>query len=386
MGEVVADYGEPSCLKRRDRLLFTNQYCSSTSEWCHIVKVTLALEDETNATVRRALNAIPEVKATPGRPSRVSVGGMERRLLILPRPQGGLSESEAARLLAEKVPNDTVGLVVASMIPYRERDALELAGLSWLDGRGACHLAWPGVIVHIDRASRRRSSIEPERTDKLGPASIRAVQVVLGDPDSEWTVSVLAQRAGISTGQAHRVFAALEHSRLLDVRGSGPKQRRKITDLNGALDWLSSVDRARRKPESAATHLYGRSIRDVVNRFDDRARSVGLRYAVTGPAATEILGIPVMTSITVAHIRVSVASIDEALQRLDLANLSRDEGGHGSNVELWVDSGEVGTFESSEISNVVVAPLIRVWLDLARIGGRGEDAAHVFRERVLERP
>lgn len=350
------------------------------------MKVRLALEGEINATVRRALLAIPEIKATSGKPSRVSVDGVERRLRILPRPHGGLSEFDGARLLASKVPNDAVGLVVAGMIPHRERAELELAGLSWLDGRGACHLAWPGVIVHIDRASQRRSSIESDRADTLGPASIRAVQVMLGDPDSEWTVSVLAQRAGISTGQAHRVFTTLESNRLLDVRGSGPKQRRKITDRNAALDWLSAVDRARRKPESAATYVYGRSTRDVLKRFDDRARSAGLRYAVTGPAAADILGIRVMTSIDVAHIRVSVASIDEALQMFGLDNLSREEGGHGSNVELWVDSGDVGTFESSEMSNVAVAPRIRVWLDLARIGGRGEDAAHLFREQALERP
>jgi hypothetical protein len=82
-----------------------------------------------------------------------------------------------------------VGLVAARSIPYKERDALGLAGLSWCDGRGALHLSWPGTLIHIDHGGRRTlaNEIVDEERSRLGPTGIRAVQVLLQASDDEWT-------------------------------------------------------------------------------------------------------------------------------------------------------------------------------------------------------
>jgi hypothetical protein len=55
------------------------------------------------------------------------------------------------------------------------------------------------------------------------------------------------------------------------------------------------------------------------------------------------------------------------------------------NVEVWSDIGQLGTFGAAEIDGVHVAPLIRVWLDLQRQGGRKRDAAQLFREQTIDR-
>lgn len=366
-------------------LLFTPRHDSLQSEWCGMVKVIVQLDPGVPDRYRRVLATVPEFVIHAGSESRIGLDGADRRLVVLGRPQVDSDPGMAARLLADLVPRGGVGLAVARAIPVRERDALEAAGLSWCDGRGALHLTWPGTLIHIERGGRRTSREQQGAPAGLGPAGIRAVQVLLDVTDSEWTVSRLAQEAGISTGQAHNVFRALDQSRLVRSFGKGPQQRRVISDRRAALDWLASVDLARRRPEVAATYLYGRTDDQVVQRFAERASRAGLPYAVTGALGSQLLGVPLFSRITVAQVRVGVLDAAEALRRLDLEHVDADGPGQDRNLELWTDGGELGTFRASVIDGIRVAPAVRVWLDLARQGGRSEDAAQLFREQVLER-
>ena len=351
------------------------------------MNVTIKLEPADVDRYGRIFAAVPEINVQAGTKARVKVNGENRPLVVLPRPPSGSDPAVDARRLADTVPSPAVGIVAARSIPYKERDAIEAAGLSWCDGRGALHLHWPGVLVHIDRGARRLATSQSTAGDepRLGPAGIRAVQVLLADSQDEWTVNRLAERAGISVGQAHNVFRAMEEKRLVHGVGKGPKQRRVIDDRRAALDWLAVIDGARRRPQAAATYLYARTETDVARRFAERAAEIGVAYAVTGAAASSLLGTPVLSRIVVTQIRVAGLQPVEALTRLGLEHLDAEDAGRGMNVDVWSDAGEVGTFGAPEVDGVRVAPPIRVWLDLQRQGGRNVDAAQLFREQVLER-
>jgi hypothetical protein len=351
------------------------------------VKVTLQLEPKELDHFRRMFAAVSEVDTIAGPKTRVTVGDHTRSLIVLPRPPLGPDQFLTALHLAQTIPDRSVGLVVARSIPYKERDALEGAGLSWFDGRGALHLSWPGTLIHIDHSGRRLASSDRASDDEthLGPAGIRAVQVILGSEDSEWTVSQLAEKAAISVGQAHNVFRAMEQNRLVHPVGKGPKQRRVVDDRRAALDWLASIDGARRRPVSVATYLYARTENEIVQRFAQRAAEAAVTYAVTGAAASNLLGVPVLTQIVVTQIRVSGIEPAAALAQMGFEPLEADDAGRGMNVELWSDIGQVGTFQAGLIDGVLVAPPIRVWLDLQRQRGRNRDAAQLFREQTLDR-
>ena len=226
----------------------------------------------------------------------------------------------------------------------------------------------------------------PPATDgpQLGPAGIRAVQVLLADADGEWTISRLATEAGISVGQAHNVLRAMEDNRLVHSTGKGPRQRRVIDDRGTALDWLADLDGARRRPQAAASYLYARTDNEILRRFAERATDSGVTYAVTGAAGSHLLGVPVLNRIIVTQIRVDLDAAD-ALARLGLQHLEADDAGRGMNLDLWTDTGQLGTFQAVDINGVRVAPPVRVWLDLRRQGGRNQDAAQLFREQALER-
>ena len=368
-------------------LSFSEQHVSVCGERCYMVKATLRLEPADLDRYRGVFAGLPEVTVIEGAEGRVEVGGESRPVTLLQRLPAGSDLTLAVGYLAETVPEGSIGLVVARSIPYKERDALELAGLSWCDGRGALHVSWPGVLIHIDRGGRRRvaSGIGGGEEFRLGPTGIRAVQVLLEGTGGEWTVNGLAEHARISVGQAHNVFRAMEQNRLVRAVGKGPRQRRVINDRGAALDWLAALDGARRRPQGATTYLYGRTDQEIARRFAEKASEVGVSYAVTGAAGSRLLGVPVLSRIVVTHIRVSGLQPAEALARLGLEHLDADEAGRGMNVELWSDVGELGTFAAAAIDGIRVAPAVRVWLDLLRYGGRGRDAAQMFREQTVER-
>ena len=282
------------------------------------------------------------------------------------------------------MPKGAVGLVTARTIPINERALIESAGLSWCDGRGAIHLAWPGTLIHIE--DRPRPQAISTTTDGLGPAGLRAAQVLLAGWEQPWTVSRLAHGAAISVGQAHKVFKALEGERLVTTTGRGPQQRRELTDYQAALDWMAGIDQARRRPEAAATYLYARNSDDLLRRFAEAASEAGLSYAVTAAAGCQLLDAPVLNQLVVTQVRIGVLSAGAALDRLGLEHLEADDAGRGANLELWTDTGELGTFGATDIKGIRVAPPVRVWLDLARQRGRNADAAQLFREQILERP
>lgn len=353
------------------------------------MNVNLDLRPVTPERIRRVFDAIPEIEVTTARRDRIEIDGKKRDLVILPRPQHGLwpDLDTDAKELARDVPRGSTGLVVAAAIPTKEREAMERAGLSWCDGRGALHLTWPGGLVHIDRTARKgstRATGEPG-AHGLGPASIRAIQVLLEHDRTEWTVGQLAQAAAISTGQAHNVLRVLDENRLVVRSGRGPQQRTIIDDRRAALDWLATIDRARRRPKAATTYLYARSDQELPCKFAAAANDAGLPYAITSAAATTLLGAPALSRVVVVKVRVGGLDAPDALARLGLEHLDAEDAGRGANLELWTDTGELGIFNAQDVDGIKVAPNIRVWLDLAREGGRGQDAAQVFREQIVER-
>jgi len=87
----------------------------------------------------------------------------------------------------------------------------------------------------------------------------------------EWTVSQLADTPPFQWGQAHNVFRAMEQNRLVHRIGRGSKAT-SDTRRPASRTGLGFLDRRRRRrPVAAATYLYSRTERDLVQRFAERA-------------------------------------------------------------------------------------------------------------------
>ena len=77
--------------------------------------------------------------------------------------------------------------------------------------------------------SSRASGADRPRSRRqagIGVVGVRLVQVMLGEPQRDWSVVELAEAADSSTGQAHKILTRLESEGLVTVTGRGPARRR----------------------------------------------------------------------------------------------------------------------------------------------------------------
>ncbi len=362
----------------------TQRQCSIQTEGRSGVKGKVQLSSEVPPLLRAAFASIPELEVATGSDEFVELGGFRRRIRIIPKPSGLSAALETEEPL---LPPDTTGIVIARSLTGAERASIEDAGLSWCDSRGAIHLVWPGVYFHVDRERRAPSKAVRQSHPGVGLASIRGIQAMLAEPEAPWTVAQLARAAALSNGQAHNILTTLEANRLMRTEGRGPKQRRFVRDRGETLEWLADIERTRRRPQSVASYLYARTFEDLIDRFADRAESVKLSYALTAGAGATALGHRVLTNPIVLQVRVGHIDPLHALDLLGLAPLEAEDAGRGMNIDLWADVGELGTFAAEAVHRravpVRVAPRVRIWLDMIRLGGRDADAAALFKEQAL---
>lgn len=298
---------------------------------------------------------------------------------LLPRPAPPASTgADGLRLWAERLwehldlKTRRAPIVVDSFIPSAARRALDHAGVSYVDAHGHLYLNLPGVVVRLHPASR------PERavSEGLGVVGVRAAQILLSAPAEAWGVTELAERAGVSVGQAHRVFSILEGVDLVEVVGAGPSKRRRLRSPGRVVDWLvATAPRSVRGRRRA--FLYAPGPDQLLQRIGSKIEAAGLPTALTGAAGALALGAG-PTRLSLAVVRVApVVGLEHAA-----AALGADLVDQGANLELWPDTGELGTHDRVWMSGVPIAPAVRVYLDCFQ-EPRGEDVAEHFREQVI---
>jgi hypothetical protein len=118
--------------------------------------------------------------------------------------------------------------------PTREvRERLKANGASYLDiGRGAVHLALPGLLV--DRTGVRIPRHGPPSRSLRDPFGDRASLVprlLVAHPERRWNVRAIAAEVGISTMTASHVVRQLDEMGVLDVRQRGRARDVRLRDV-----------------------------------------------------------------------------------------------------------------------------------------------------------
>jgi hypothetical protein len=280
-----------------------------------------------------------------------------------------------AKALAELTRPGAIALVVAERLPRHVRTALEEAGVSYADGRGAVHLEAPGLLLHIDGPTKAGTVPAPSG---IGVVGVRLVQTLLADRERDWSVTELAKRAQASAGGAHNIFQRLETEGLVTTTGRGRARTRRIVNASDVLDWLARVPSARRMRERVQAFLYAANPDMVITELSARAHEADVEYAVTGAAGARVLGTRAVTALDRVMVRVVAPS---GLQHV-VEDLGAEAVDAGANLLLVLDTGSLGTHGRVRNGPVFVAQPERVWLDMLD-EPRGEDAAALFREAVL---
>lgn len=271
-----------------------------------------------------------------------------------------------------------ITVIVAERLLPAVRRELEDADLSYVDGAGAVHLQAPGLLVHLEPGPRTRTGTVPDPRG-IGVTAIRVIQHLLTDPTRVWTVTELAAAADASLGQAHKVLTRLDTEGFIEQQRAGKAVLRRLTNPTDVLDWLAQAPAARKLPRRLKTHLYAPDPDAVITRLARAALNSETDWALTGAAGARVWGATrTITALPVTMVRVDPDhDLHDTAARLGLEPV---DGGH--NVLLVADVGRLATQAPERNGPVVIAPKVRVWLDMLT-ETRGQDAADLFRESAL---
>ena len=333
---------------------------------------TIELDEAAPERAPSILAALPRIKVRHGKRQAIWVNGTSYPLKVFAglAPYDHLTSDDLARRLEP----DQIPLVVAHRLTLASRQFLEKLPCSYADATGAVHLEGPGFLIHLDPATKPTQGAIPAPRG-LGVVAVRAIQVLLSEPERRWSVTDLAETAQVSAGEAHKVLTRLEIENLVIVANN---RRRKITHPTDLLDWLATVPAARKTHGRLGGYLYAPKLDDLLTRLAFNANRSETAWAITGAAAAMVMGAQVVTALPTTLVRVPAKPGLVAAA----ANLGVDPVDSGANLMLIADVGDLGTRQANHVGPLAVAPPVRIWLDMLS-EPRGEDAAALFREAVL---
>lgn len=307
--------------------------------------------------VKLALNAPETAAVVDGNAYPIAIEVVERDGLQRYLDSSDLAEGSRARVL-----------VINAVLDSETAARLEDVGVGYLDVSGRRWL--PGM-----RRTKRLREGQPPAKSSLRAASLRLTQLLADHPDVQWTERRLAERAGTTQTTAHRLLVRLEEEHLVERRGAGRGMHRRVRDVAGLRRWLSREGRPGRVMSLLCF------VRDPEN-LPDRVGTHEL--ALTGAAAAERIGVPVLTSSQRPLVRVSagpdeIESVPEALGGFRVVE--------GANLTLLADPQRLAFADPWRALGKRVAPPSRVMLDLY-LEPRSDAAVNVFLDlwgsRVIE--
>ncbi|MEW6474373.1 MAG: helix-turn-helix domain-containing protein [Actinomycetota bacterium] len=332
----------------------------------------------------RILRDIPEVTVQPttpkGRAATVLQAG-DVTCVVEVKAQR-VANAATARQLAEyakELPGDTHLIVVARTTTGDARQLLEEAGVGLFDTAGNMRVRLPGLFIWTE--GRREAPRHPGGPDEppvklTGKAGI-AAEALLMEPERDWKVRDLAERASVSTALAHRLLVRLERERLVEAKGAGPHRTRRVTNRTALLDLWAEEMRDRSVTEARAFRL-ARDPRGQAKTLSRFLVEANIDHAVTGAAGAALLA-PFITAIPVVDVWVTeTASLDEVM-----GDVGADRVHDGHNIVVRQLPGDAPLAFRQRVQEVWVANPFRLFYDLRQDPRRGREQADRLREEVI---
>ena len=275
-------------------------------------------------------------------------------------------------------------LVVARTTTGVAREILESHGIGYVDATGNAAIDLPGLHVRTGSLARSgsfsasavivsepRSSESPRLAGKAGLIA----QALILEPERAWTLAAMAERAGVSTALAHRVFSRLERATVLAADGRGPRKTRRVASPGALLDlWAEEAVEPRERRTPAYALMRGDGARAVSTRLEERQ----LLHAVTGVAAAA-RRVAFLTSILVTEVRVTAARTPAEVAAAADARLVEE----GANLVFVQGPDNAELRFRREVEGVWLAAETRVYLDALRDPRRGAEQAREYRSQVF---
>ena len=270
-----------------------------------------------------------------------------------------------------------VTLVVAPELSSGARQLLDERAINWVDETGAASLRGQGLLVHVDRAPAPKDP-EPHGAS-WSEIAVLAAEATLAAGPAQITTAWIAEHAGCSIARASRILTGWDQEGWTAKQGParGRGAHRILEHPDAMLEsWTAHLNAM--PVERWFAHTTSRDLDDMRARLAHVLDDVAFGW--TGWAAAQQLA-PFVSQLPVLHLRV-----DERYAHRDLAPRLRDAGltltDDAGRIELWRTPGNALRLATPSPSGPLVS-WPRVYADLKRLEGRGNDAAEHLRD-VME--
>src|SRR3972149_3400230 len=246
---------------------------------------TLKIEAPLAPPALRLGRELPAVAAERAADGRLRIDGRTFELVVEYKRRVGAADAWRVVRRVEQLPKrpPRAVLVIADRTTAEARRILADNGIGYVDGLGNAHLEYPGAYVHIEKPGRGREPRVPGELRLAGKAGV-AAQALLLEPEREWRVTDLAERAGVSVGLAHAVLDRLARLEIIEAQGGRRATARTLAEPAALLDLWAEESRDRAVTQLGAYLLPPRG-GDVVEAAARRLREAGVGHALAGVAA-----------------------------------------------------------------------------------------------------
>ncbi|WP_084416339.1 type IV toxin-antitoxin system AbiEi family antitoxin [Massilia alkalitolerans] len=272
--------------------------------------------------------------------------------------------------------------LIADQISPGSRQALREAGINYFDQSGTLYFRHQTWLVDVERpplrVSRRKDvALFSGAREQVVHALLHHWHTYSGDEYISGTE--LSSLAHTSTFTVSSTMQGLEQLDLVESKGSGPAQRRRVRDPAALLDaWAEEWVRRRETRTRWYTYAPGGNITDkVIESFIKHSQN---QWALTGAAAANAV-VPRLTNVDRVEVIIQPGEADELASAMGLTKAEK-----GSNVILIERSGASLMFldEHPERPNSRFASRFIQYLDLLNGYGRNKELAEEFRKQALK--
>lgn len=336
-------------------------------------------------TLLRALPGAPVIGETlPGSTDDGILRFADAGLVLRVEQKAHVDPVIAHSIKARNVGRSEPLLVVARTTTAVAREILESHGIGYVDATGNAAIDLPGL--HVRTGSLARSgSFTAAAEISLGPRSPASprlagkagliAQALILEPERAWTLDAMADRAGVSTALAHRVFSRLQRVKVLAADGRGPRKTRRVASPGALLDlWVEEAADPKERRTPAYALMRGDGPRAVSSRLTEH----DFLHAVTGVAAAT-RRVAFLTSLLVTEVRVTATRTPAEVAAAADARLVEE----GANILFVQGPNDAELRFRRDVEGVWLAAETRVYLDALRDPRRGAEQAREYRSQVF---
>jgi hypothetical protein len=336
------------------------------------------LEEKAADALQAVLTRIPfaRVKRLPSLPDtdatiRLELPRSERMLIGefkksgQPRVAKNAIDQLEARLSG--YPN-SYGVFMAPYISAAVADLCAARGIGYSDLSGNCQLVFDSVYIRVDGQPNRFAQNRDLRS-LHSPRALRVLRVLLKDARRGRKTVPLAEEASVSLGQVANVKKLLGDREWIADDDSGFWLINPEAVLK---EWAESPDF---RKDTRLEYYSPKPGAELVRQLPQVQREGAFRYALTEFSAANFYAPMVKSPRASLYIAVDPLYLQDKLGLKPVAS--------GSNVSL-IQPGDMGVLNDVEfMEDTWVASPVQTYVDLKRLGGRGDDAAAAILEQVL---